>query len=281
MQAQHDSAEQPQRARKLPARILTSACASRFWKSEMLVERRSRLSSAGILLSHFVAQQGQFFAGLALRRLLHGGAGVRAAGGRWSCARPAGKRRQTPPARPPRKPRWRSEMSTCALSGTALHLRPPCAIRTTRDASGSPRSPSRSANFGRMPVARNMPRTLPLSSMPVRSKTKMSCMADDFAFHAGDLGDGDHFAGAVGEARNLDHGMNGGGDLVAHGPLGNIQVGHGDTCSRHGPARRAASWRAPWSASPRGRCSWPATCRRLLRRAPRPPRCGRDAYAGC
>ena len=30
--------------------------------------------------------------------------------------------------------------------------------------------------FGRMPVARNRPVTLPLSLMPVRSNTKMSCI---------------------------------------------------------------------------------------------------------
>ena len=45
-------------------------------------------------------------------------------------------------------------------------------IRTVPDASALRRSPERSANFGRIPVARNAPRTLPLSSMPVRSKRK-------------------------------------------------------------------------------------------------------------
>ena len=34
----------------------------------------------------------------------------------------------------------------------------------------------RSAKRGRMPLARNEPRTRPVSSMPVRSKTKMSCI---------------------------------------------------------------------------------------------------------
>ena len=46
------------------------------------------------------------------------------------------------------------------------------------------------------------------------------------ALHAGNFGDGDNFAGAVREARDLNHGVNGGRDLVAHRALGNIQICH-------------------------------------------------------
>ena len=51
---------------------------------------------------------------------------------------------------------------------------------------------------------------------------------DHVAFHAGDFGDGDDFARAVGEARDLDDGVDGVRDLLADGALGNIEVGHGD-----------------------------------------------------
>ena len=58
--------------------------------------------------------------------------------------------------------------------------------------------------------------------------------------HAGDLGNGDDLAGAVGEARDLHHGMHRGSDLVAHGALGNVEVRHRDHIfhARHGVARR-------------------------------------------
>ena len=49
--------------------------------------------------------------------------------------------------------------------------------------------------------------------------------------------------------------------------------------SRGAPARRAACWRAAWSASRRGRCSSPAACRALRRRGTRRRRCGRAACA--
>ena len=77
-------------------------------------------------------------------------------------------------------------------------------------------------------MARNAPRTRPFSSIPVRSKTKISCMVIDVALHAGDFRDGDHLARAVGEAGDLDHGMNGAGHLLADGAFRNIEIGHGD-----------------------------------------------------
>src|ERR1700680_1573691 len=51
---------------------------------------------------------------------------------------------------------------------------------------------------------------------------------NDFAFHTGDLGNGNHLAGAVRQAGNLYDAVDGGGNLVANGPLGNVEVGHRD-----------------------------------------------------
>ena len=42
--------------------------------------------------------------------------------------------------------------------------------------SGRPDAASRSVHFGRMPVARKRPSTLPFGATPVRSNTKMSCI---------------------------------------------------------------------------------------------------------
>src|SRR5690348_9937515 len=51
---------------------------------------------------------------------------------------------------------------------------------------------------------------------------------NDVAFHARDLRNRSHLAGAVRHAGNLHHGVDGGRNLLPHGALGNIEVGHGD-----------------------------------------------------
>src|SRR5689334_10853126 len=59
---------------------------------------------------------------------------------------------------------------------------------------------------------------------------------DDVAFHAHDLGYCDELAGAIGQAAHLDHHVDGARDLLPHGALGQLEVGHRD----HGlePAQR-------------------------------------------
>ena len=55
------------------------------------------------------------------------------------------------------------------------------------------------AEFRRIPVASNRPITPPSSLRPVCRKRKISCM-DDFAFHAGQLGEADELSAAVGQS---------------------------------------------------------------------------------
>ena len=62
--------------------------------------------------------------------------------------------------------------------------------------------------------------------------------ADHVFFHAGDLGDVDHFAGAVAHARDLHDDRDGRGDLLANRSFRQIQVGHGD--HRFQPGQRVA-----------------------------------------
>ncbi len=50
----------------------------------------------------------------------------------------------------------------------------------------------------------------------------------DLAFHAGNFGDSENLARAIGEARDLDDCVNGVRNLLANGALGNIEVGHGN-----------------------------------------------------
>ena len=80
----------------------------------------------------------------------------------------------------------------------------------------------------------------PLSSMPVRSNEKMSCIAMESFVHAGDFGNGNDLACAVRKAGDLDDRVNGGRNLMADRALGNIQVRHRNHIfdTSHGVARR-------------------------------------------
>src|SRR6266446_2634037 len=59
-------------------------------------------------------------------------------------------------------------------------------------------------------------------------KNKNILQRNHVSFHSNDFGNGEHFARTVGETRNLDHGVNSVGDLMANRALGNVQVGHGN-----------------------------------------------------
>src|SRR6185437_15188283 len=63
---------------------------------------------------------------------------------------------------------------------------------------------------------------------------------NDVALHARNLANRGHLAGAVGHARNLHHSVDGGGDLLPHGALGNVEVGHGNHVL---DARQRVAWR--------------------------------------
>ena len=67
--------------------------------------------------------------------------------------------------------------------------------------SGWPAAASRSLHFGRMPVARNRPVTLPPAPTPGLLEQEDVLHRDDVAFHAGDFGDRRHLARAVGLTR--------------------------------------------------------------------------------
>ena len=219
---------------------------------------------------HFVAQQGDV--DWRLVRFLRGRKAVaKRARLRLALVEQAQDRKDAQTSRP-RTPagRWRS-----------ASVRPPSCDSKIEAARRQPAVASRSAKRGRMPVARNDPRTRPASSIPVRSKTKMSCMEMTSHSMPGNFGNGEHLARAVGQACDLHHRMNGGCDLLAHRLLREYSGWPSPPCSRCGPAHRARSWRGRSSAILRGRYSWPEACRRLLRRAPRPRRCGRDAYEDC
>ena len=103
---------------------------------------------------------------------------------------------------------------------------------------------------------------------------------DDALLHAGDLGDGRDAARAVGQARELHDQVDGRGHLLPDGLARECSGWPSPPSCRGGTARRAGCWRGSSSSCRRGRCSWPAACRALPRRAPRRRRCDRAACAG-
>src|SRR5262249_12551025 len=52
--------------------------------------------------------------------------------------------------------------------------------------------------------------------------------ADNFIFHAGDFGNLDNLAGTAGQAGNLHDNVNGGGQLAADDPDGDVEASHAD-----------------------------------------------------
>ena len=146
---------------------------------------------------------------------------------------------------------------------------PAARARTSRSAAGCPPPPAarctsagcRSRGTGRRP---GRP-----ARCPVRSNRKMSCIVMTSPSMPGDLGDGGHLARAVRQARDLDDELDGRRNLLADGPVRDVQVGHRDhrveavqRVARAVGVDRRRDCR-------RGRCSWPAACRAPRRRAPR------------
>ena len=86
-------------------------------------------------------------------------------------------------------------------------------------------------------------------------------------------------AGAVPQPGDLDDEVDGRGDLLADGAQRQVHAGHQHHRLQPRRWRRAGSWRAPWRASRRGRCSSPAACPAPRRRGPRRRRSGRAACA--
>ncbi len=81
-------------------------------------------------------------------------------------------------------------------------------------------------------------------------------------------------------AGDVDDQVDGGHHLLAHRRHGAGRHRPSAPSSRAATTPRRARWHGRWTTIPRGRCSWPATCRGPRRRGPRPPRCDRDACAG-
>ncbi len=143
----------------------------------------------------------------------------------------------------------------------------PSFSRNITPGSSMPECPEEVRERGRMPVAWNRPRTLPSSSMPCRSKTKMSCMVMTSPSMP-TISEMEVTLRVPSEqAAHLDDHVDGAGDLLPHGLLGKVAGWPWRSWSPGGPGRPAGCWRAGWSASRRGRCSWPAACPR-----PRAPR---------
>ena len=86
----------------------------------------------------------------------------------------------------------------------------------------------RSAHLGRMPVARNCPSTRSSSPMPVALKDEDVLHGDDVAFHADDLRDLHHLAGAVAEAAHLNDQVDRARDLLPGRLFGQVEAGHGN-----------------------------------------------------
>ena len=86
----------------------------------------------------------------------------------------------------------------------------------------------RSQTFGRTPVARNRPMTLPSGVTPSFSKAEDLLHRDDVAFHAGDLRDAGDLSGAVAHARLLNDDLDRRRDLLAHRALGQVHAAHRD-----------------------------------------------------
>src|SRR6185312_876775 len=59
-------------------------------------------------------------------------------------------------------------------------------------------------------------------------KCKDILHADNILFHARNFRDTDYFAGTIAHTGNLNHDINGRGNLLAHGTLGQVQIAHGD-----------------------------------------------------
>ena len=142
--------------------------------------------------------------------------------------------------------------------------------RTSPSAGGCPTAASRSLHFGPDAGRAEPPAHLAVRRRArVRSNTKMSCIVMTspsmpvISEIAGDL------ARAVRQARHLHDEVDGRGDLLADGPLRDVQVRHRH--HRVEAVQRVARrcWRGSSSSCRRGRCSSPAACRALLRRGPR------------
>ncbi len=64
--------------------------------------------------------------------------------------------------------------------------------------------------------------------MPVCAKREHFLHGDDVALHAGDLLEADDLAPAVGQARDLDDGRQGGADLLPRDPRRHVHAGYAD-----------------------------------------------------
>ena len=117
---------------------------------------------------------------------------------------PAPAARRTPSSCRTRWPSTTATNDARRQSASVLLTPPACTCSNMSAGSWMPAAASRSLHFGRMPVARNRPCTLPSSRMPVLLEHEDVLHGDHVAFHAGDLGDAGHLARAVGQARDLD-----------------------------------------------------------------------------
>src|SRR2546425_1918095 len=218
-----------QRIRMLPARIFKSAWESMVCRLEIRVERRRRLSSAGISLnisSRSRASSSLGWRSAAFCTLASRSRSSRARALRWSSREPRAK---TP-----------SETTTNTMMAIRANI-PPFCNRLPSPAClnlhpGFKKRGTQPATCSRQPVGKFGPdpdgaEGAPhfaafVNALPIEYEDVLH--GDDVALHAGYFRDGDHFARAVRQARDLYHGMNGRHDLLLDGPLRDVQVGHGE-----------------------------------------------------
>src|SRR5208283_4101926 len=188
--------------------------------AETRAERRRRVSSAGILLSCSSRRRASSSSGsrsgafwtVARRSLMR-----RARALRWSIREPAAKTARATTIK------TRSAISAC--SGRQSYFGPRFKQSGTEAGSISGQA------IGKLRADPSGAEGPPYFSIFVDGATledKNILHGDGLTIHAGDLGNRDDLAGAVRETGHLDDGVNRGGDLMADGALGNIQVRHGN-----------------------------------------------------
>ena len=124
------------------------------------------------------------------------------------------------------------------------------------------------------------PSTRPSAERPRALEQEDVLHRDHALLHAGDLADGGDAAASVRQPRQLHDDVDAPRPPAGGPPFPGCSGWPSRPSCRGGRARRAGCWRGWSSGCRRGRCSSPAACRALRRRAPRRRRCDRGACAG-
>src|ERR1700680_4829758 len=213
------------RSTTFPARLFKSACSSNVWRLEMLAERRSRLASAGILLSTSSRSSARFspasrsgvFCTLESRSRRRRALELRSSSREAMTNTPSATTTNTAMAI---SMNIRSVKNLLRL----LDLHPRVEQRGTQTATRSGQAVGKLwPNPGRAKRAAHL--SVFINPHPLEHENVLH--ADHVAFHASHFRDGHYFTSAVREACDLDHSVNRGRDLLPHRSLRDIQIGHG------------------------------------------------------